>query len=519
MADTTTVAEHATENPPAASDRVMTVDEAMTAVMREIAPVGKNGRNEYQGYDFRAYEDIVAAVRGPMVKYGLKLLPRVIKQEHFVRGESTNVAILTVEYTVRGPAGDTMDTPIVVVGEGADRSDKASNKAMTAAKKYAYLQAFEIADGSDDGDRDHPVAAGSVSDRPKAAANPLAWYIEQINQRDVWFSSQKLRALLDKAEAAGVAGLHMPDRPGVTFFQVVDAQGRKLHAEEEARARRQAEERAAKLAQMSAEYPDPPDPYDDGWEQATPHQPASARAPQRPAPAPSPARAPAAPTPPPASAPVWQAPVLPDPAEVESAFATALADPEFGWQSLHDLREHHGTVALAQITINTGPWGAVDANSAITMAITNWAGLMEQLAPTPEQTAAVPTETTPSEPAEEPSPLSERLRLAKHSTRMGASERATEAMRAEVQLQAQMLGKPTLDFVAEFLPEGGTSIEQVQGGSRLQDFIRENRPHVVAAFIAQQMPKAAEAYAEFGDRVPARNINKFLKDVLGVGES
>ncbi|MFD9248366.1 ERF family protein [Streptomyces bottropensis] len=523
MADTTIVAEHATEKPSAVGNKAMTVDEAMTAVMREIGPVGKNGHNDYQNYDFRAYEDIVAAVREPMVRYGLKLLPEVIKQEHFTRGENTNVAILTVKYTVRGPAGDVLDTPIIVVGEGADRADKASNKAMTAAKKYAYLQAFEIADGTDDGDREHPVASGGANDRPMSSGNPLNWYIEQINKREVWFNAQTLRALLDRAEAAGVAGLHMPDKPGVSFREVVERQGNKLMAEQQERTTRQAEEAGAMRAQMSAEYPEPADPYDE-WSQAAPRRPAPQR--QAPSPPPAPTPPPTPPAQPPVSAPPqgapapqWSAPPAPSPAlpnvaAVEQEFAKAVSNSTYGHQALNDMRAHYGAGALAQTAINTERWGTVDANSAITLALTSWESIVrELLPPTTEPTRDAVPEAT--EAAEAPEPR--QLRMARRTANMGAEERGREAMIAEAVLQAQMLGMDTLEYVADLLPSGATDIEDIKGGSRLMDLVKEHRPQVLAAFTQKGMTRAAAEYAKFGERVPARDINGFLKNVLGVG--
>lgn len=505
MADTTTVAEHATQQP-------LTVDEAMIAVMQEIGPVGKHGKNEKLNYQFQAMDDIVAAAQGPMAKYGLRMLPEVIDQKHFVRGERTNVAILTVRYRIRGPLGDEIDSPIVVVGEGADTSDKASNKAMTAAKKYAFKQAFEISDGADDGDFKHPVAAGS----------PVDWYIAQLDRRDVWQNPNALANLLERATGAGHDGLHMPNRPGVTLRSVIEARGKKLLAEQQERQHRQAEETEAVRAQMSAEYPEPSEPYD-AWSQAEPAR----QAPQRPAAPPPPLAVPAptpqwgtqpspAPTPPPA-------PVQPDADAIQREFAAALADPVNGWRALHDLRARWGAL-LAQVLIHTDQWGTVDASSAVNIAIASWATLMQPhyAATTPAAAPPPPTPTTqPSAPSAAPAPAEEAptaptLRLAPRKADMSAAERARANTVAEVELQAQMLGVSTLEFVADLLPEGGTSVEDIKGGSRLQDHVKEHRPEVVAAFVGMGMNEAAAEYAKFGDRVPARDINKFLQNMLKV---
>lgn len=538
MAETTTVAEHATQQP-------LTVDEAMIAVMQEIGPVGKNGHNKHHDYAFRAQEDIVAAARGPMAKHGLRMLPRVISHQHFTRGVM-NVAILEVEYTFRGPTGDTMP-PILVVGEGADSSDKASNKAMTAAKKYAYIQAFEIADGAEDGDRESPVAV---------LRSPLAWYIEQIDQREVWYDPEKLRILRDKAAAEGVADLDMPDRPGTTFRTVVQQRGVALLAEQEANRQRKAEERQATHAQMSAEYPEPSEPYDE-WSQAVPAQrppqrlaaptpppaahaaPTTQRdaqqapsAPVQPTPAPSVQPTPAPPVPivlPAPAAPVPPTPpVQPNTAVIQREFAAALTDPVNGWQALHDMRTRWGAL-LTQALIHTDLWGTVDANSAVTIAIASWANLVQQhiavpsasvpfVAPAPPVAAPPPVAPAPSatpEPAAETA-APPALRLATRTADMSAADRARANTVAELELQAQMLGVPTLEFVADLLPEGGTSVEDIKGGSRLQDHVKAHRPEVLAAFVGKGMPEAAAEYAKFGDRVPARDINKFLQNVLKV---
>ncbi|MEU1221259.1 ERF family protein [Streptomyces microflavus] len=482
----------------AETETPLSVDEAMIAVMREIDPVGKNGRNTKMNYRFQAYDDIVAEIAPRMAKYGLRMLPEVIDQKHFTRGsgDNVNVAILTIRYVIRGARGDVLDTPIVVVGEGADVADKASNKAMTAAKKYAYKQAFDISDGQDDGDHDHPVAA----------RNPLGWYLGQINRGEVWKNPSALHALLERAAGAGLAELHMPDRPGTTFRQVIEAQRNKLHAEQQARAERKATEHQAFRAQMAAEYPDPPDPYDDAWENEATHQPVPAPAPATYVPPPpAPVHVPAPP------APAQMPPALPDAEAIEQQLAEAMADAENAEQHLHALRAQHGAAVLAQVIVRSSEWGTVDANSAISMALLSKAPAQPRPEPTPETPAESPTSTAPS--AARQAPLAE-PRRARRAAGMTAEERAQANMIAEAEFQAQMLGTDTLEFVADLLPSGAASIDDIQGGSRLQDHIRSHRATVLAAIQAQNLTHVAEEYTKLGDRVPAQNFNKFIDAIL-----
>jgi hypothetical protein len=438
MAETTTVAEQATTPP-------LTVDQAMIEVMREIGPVGKNGRNQDQGYFFRAQEDIVAAARGPMAKHGLRMLPRVVSHNHFDRGKM-HVAIIEVEYTFRGPAGDTMP-PILVIGEGADPSDKASNKAMTAAKKYAMIQAFEIASGADDGDRDHPVDTTNQSH----GASTLNWYIGQISRADVWGDARTLRRLLDKAIADGVADELLPT--GEPFRQVVEARGISLWKAQQEQERRQAEEAEAVRAQMSAEFPTPPQPAEE-WVQGTPSEPE-----------PEP-ESDAELAPPPPEEP--EAPPAPEPAQSDAPDPASTA--------------------------------------------------REPLPSDPAPTAPTDESESPAEDADssEGTPDVQTLRLAPEDPGLEPEQRALANTIAELELQAQMLGVSTLEFVADLLPPGGTSVEDIKGGSRLMDHVRAHRPEVLKAFVKLGMTEAATAYANFGQLVPARNINKFLRDVLKV---
>ncbi|MER7759485.1 ERF family protein [Streptomyces sp. NPDC097619] len=403
MAETTT--EAAAEAP------LLSVDEAMIEVMRAIGPVGKRGRNTTQNYAFRTQEDIVAAVRGPMANAGLRMLPTVVSHEHFTRG-GQNVAILVVDFTFRGPAGDTMP-PIRVIGEGADSADKASNKAMTAAKKYAFIQAFEIGDGADDGDYDHPVDT-------RSEGSPLRPYLDRIRKPSVWQSPEALDQLLTHADNAGVADHPMPDDPTQTLRQFIKAQGEQLLRERRKRAVRRDKERPKVRAQMTAEHPTP-SAGDRG----------SARV---------------------DTAREGNQPATPEPG----------ADPSGTVQE--SAAELEGDVA--------------------------------------------PDATAPASPPVPARPAEARRRLAT------AADRARANMVAELEFQAQMLGKSRLDFAGSLLPPDATSLEQATRVRAMQDHIRTHRPQVVAAMLAQGMNQAAGTYAEFGDRVPASKITDFIRGVV-----
>lgn len=122
---------------------------AMSAVMGDMAGVGKSGFNKEQGYPFRSIEDVLSAAHAALVKHGVFFLPRVltrIPEERETRGNRPmNVIHLEIEYTFY--AADGSHVASVVWGEGSDMADKSTNKAMSQALKYNLVQALCISAG------------------------------------------------------------------------------------------------------------------------------------------------------------------------------------------------------------------------------------------------------------------------------------------------------------------------------------------------------------------------------------
>jgi hypothetical protein len=140
-----------TTNPP------RTVLDAILAVMGDVGVIRKDSKNEIQGFKFRGIDDVMNALHAPMIKHRLVITFRVLERTWETRttkqGGTMNVTHLLVEYTFHGPGGDFVTT--TAPGEAQDSGDKATNKALSAAFKYALLHTFciptqdmEDADGS-----------------------------------------------------------------------------------------------------------------------------------------------------------------------------------------------------------------------------------------------------------------------------------------------------------------------------------------------------------------------------------
>lgn len=118
----------------------------MAKIMAEVEPIAKGRQNQSQGYKFRGVDDVYLALQGLMAKYGVLCLPTVLEDRTedrtTAKGSALIYRILKIRYDFY--AADGSNVSCVVIGEGMDSGDKASNKAMSVAHKYCLLQAFMI---------------------------------------------------------------------------------------------------------------------------------------------------------------------------------------------------------------------------------------------------------------------------------------------------------------------------------------------------------------------------------------
>lgn len=124
----------------------MNIYESILGVMQDCGAIGKDRRNQQQGFAYRGVEDVMNNLQPLFVKHGVFVVPEVLEQ---VREERTNAkgttllySLLKVRFTFT--ASDGSSVAAVTIGEGMDSGDKASNKAMSVAFKYACFQVFCI---------------------------------------------------------------------------------------------------------------------------------------------------------------------------------------------------------------------------------------------------------------------------------------------------------------------------------------------------------------------------------------
>ena len=134
-----------------------TIFKALSAVQSDLSKVGiaKNQKNSHQGYKFRGIDDVLNTLAPIIAEHGVLIIPNVlskdIKTTATKNGGVASHVILEVGFVLYDSEGDSICH--TAYGEALDTSDKAVNKAMTAAYKYFLFQAFCIPiDGVEDAD-------------------------------------------------------------------------------------------------------------------------------------------------------------------------------------------------------------------------------------------------------------------------------------------------------------------------------------------------------------------------------
>ena len=119
---------------------------AITDIMNEIGVVGKTSKNAQQGFMYRGIDSVMNAINPALVKNKVFIVPEVLEQireeRQTSRGGTLLYSICKMKYTFYADDGSNISA--VVVGEGMDSGDKATNKAMSIAFKYACFQVFCI---------------------------------------------------------------------------------------------------------------------------------------------------------------------------------------------------------------------------------------------------------------------------------------------------------------------------------------------------------------------------------------
>lgn len=150
---------------------------AISGVIADIGAVGKDGENVQQKYKFRSIDDVYNVLNPALAKNKVFIVPEILEERREIRqmksGAEPTFVICKIKYTFYAEDGSFIEA--VVIGEGMDYGDKATNKAMAIGYKYVCFQVFCIPteDMVNDPDKESPeLAEGKTqgSARQKASS-------------------------------------------------------------------------------------------------------------------------------------------------------------------------------------------------------------------------------------------------------------------------------------------------------------------------------------------------------------
>lgn len=150
----------------------MEVYKAINEVAAELAQSGisKDRKNVQQGFMFRGIDSVYNHLAPILAKHKLCILPRIISRSVVERVTQKGGALFYVTVEAEFDFVSALDGSkhtVKTFGEAMDSGDKATNKAMSVAYKYAAFQSFCIPTEETSADPDaetHQVAGGMPAD-------------------------------------------------------------------------------------------------------------------------------------------------------------------------------------------------------------------------------------------------------------------------------------------------------------------------------------------------------------------
>lgn len=136
----------------------------LAQILKDVGPISKGRKNEEQNYRFRGIDDVYAAVHPLFAQYGVFTVPRILSEQTTerttARGTVLRFVNVTMAYDFFAPDGSSVTAEMI--GEAMDAGDKASNKAMSAAHKYALIQTLCIPCGLPDTEEQNHEVTGEA---------------------------------------------------------------------------------------------------------------------------------------------------------------------------------------------------------------------------------------------------------------------------------------------------------------------------------------------------------------------
>lgn len=193
----------------------MNIYESITKIMSEVPAIGKEKTNLQQKFKYRGIDDVMNALQPLLAKHKVFIAPEVLEQTREERdtksGGTLIYSICKIKYTFYAEDGSSIVA--TTIGEGMDSGDKATNKAMAIAMKYALFQVFCIpTEEMKDPDAETPPEI-----KPKAIDKTHVQALEKAIE-NANISTDKVTKVLEKFGYKSITEILATD-----YMKVVDA--------------------------------------------------------------------------------------------------------------------------------------------------------------------------------------------------------------------------------------------------------------------------------------------------------
>ena len=165
------------ENKPKKVEKRLNLHERIIKIMEMVAVIKKEGKVEFKNtkYNYQREEDVTAAVREALLKYGITIIPVQFRVEKVEAGLTT----VAIQYKVTDAETGECEY-LTMGGQGQDSGDKGIYKAETGAFKYLQKQMLWL--GSQESDPDDIPSDALNQPAPPAVKEEIqsADYLELV---------------------------------------------------------------------------------------------------------------------------------------------------------------------------------------------------------------------------------------------------------------------------------------------------------------------------------------------------
>lgn len=208
----------------------MNIYESIAAIQADIDFIGKNRQTETgQKFKYRGVDQVLNTLHPLFAKYKVFAVPEVLEvlnREWRTTQKGGIVVYQTVKVKYTFYAEDGSNVSAVVIGEAMDSGDKASNKCMSVAYKYACFQILSIPTEETTADPDENAEGFQASGDPAGARKEV---VPPINGQTLYdFGCRDVEATMAWIEKK--AGKPIPlldDEERKAVWALLDAKKRK----------------------------------------------------------------------------------------------------------------------------------------------------------------------------------------------------------------------------------------------------------------------------------------------------